>query len=601
MAMKVEDKQVNKASQVYRRLLGYLKPHRGRFALALFFMVLYGCTDGVIPFLIRSILDDIFGKQNKQMLYMLPIILICFGVARGLIGFFEKYLASSVGLAIIKDIRNEINSHLLTLSASFYSRHSSGSLISRMTNDTLLVRSALTDAVAAVLRDTVRMIALFCAAAYLDPMLAAVAFLGFPLGIYPVIRYGKKVRRLSKVGQDQFGGLTSILQESILGQKVVQAFGLEKYEQERFNAENKKLTSTYLKAEKYGALGAPTNELIATVAIAGIILYGGYTVISGVRTQGDFIAFITALFLCYDPLKKITRVNNIIQMGNAAAERIFEILDTKPEIFDEEDAIDEVIKSPVVEYKNVSFAYPQNGEVTSDNHQAVVLNSISFSVNPGQTLALVGMSGGGKSTIVNLLPRFYDVSAGAISINGLDIRKRTLVSLRRAIAIVSQHTFLFDDTIYNNILYGRVEATSDEVIAAAKAANAYNFISALPKTFQTRIGEQGLRLSGGERARIAIARALLKNAPILILDEATAALDSESEQLVQEAIERLMQGRTVFVIAHRLATVRNADQIAVVVNGRIIEQGNHKDLLAKNGEYTKLYEIQFSENTGNGQ
>lgn len=584
------------SAQVYRRLLGYLRPHRRNFALALICMALYGATDGAVPFLIRSILDDVFRDQNREMLLALPLILIAFAVFRGFFCFTEKYLASCVGLSIVQDLRNEINKHLLTLSPAFFSRHSSGSLISRMTNDTLLIRSSLTDAVAAVLRDVIRIISLFCAAAYLDPVLASIAFIAFPLGIYPVIKYGKKVRRLSKVGQNQFGGLTSVLQEGILGHKIVQAFGLEKFNQERFERENQALTKTYFKAEKYGALGAPTNEFIATMAIAGIILYGGYTVIGGVRTQGDFIAFITALFLCYEPLKKITRVNNTIQMGNAAAERIFEVLDTKSEIIDDPNAVDERIITPEIEYKDVCFSYEQfseeNGE--GDSSEGILaLKNISFSVKPGKTFALVGMSGGGKSTIVNLLPRFYDPQQGSIIINGLDIRKRTLSSLRQSIAIVSQHTFLFDDTVYNNILYGRVDATPEEVYAAAKAANAHNFITMAPDGYQAQIGEQGLRLSGGERSRIAIARALLKNAPILILDEATAALDSQSEAAVQEAIDRLMEGRTVFVIAHRLATIRRADAIAVVVNGEIVEMGTHEQLLARNGEYAKLYQIQF--------
>lgn len=583
-------------THVYRRLLGYLRPHRRTFIYALICMALYGATDGAVPFLIRSILDDVFRDQNRNMLLTLPLILLGFAFFRGFFCFTEKYLAARVGLAIVQDIRNQINRHLLTLSPSFFSRHSSGSLISRMTNDTLLIRSSLTDAIASILRDVIRIVSLFCAAAYLDPMLASIAFIAFPVGIYPVIKYGKKVRRLSKVGQDQFGGLTAVLQEGILGHKIVQAFGLERFNQERFERENQALTKTYMKAEKYGALGAPTNEFVATMAIAGIILYGGLTVISGVRTQGDFIAFITALFLCYEPLKKITRVNNTIQMGNAAAERIFEILDTKSDIADAPGAIDEKIVSPEVQYHNVCFSYEQfseeNGE--GDSSEGILaLKNISFTVKPGQTFAFVGMSGGGKSTIVNLLPRFYDPQQGRITINGTDIRHRTLSSLRQAIAIVGQHTFLFDDTVYNNILYGRVEATAEEVYAAAKAANAHNFISALPEGYNAQIGEQGLRLSGGERSRIAIARALLKNAPILILDEATAALDSEAEKLVQEAIDRLMEGRTVFVIAHRLATVRRAQAIAVVVNGEIVETGTHEELLARNGEYAKLYQIQF--------
>jgi subfamily B ATP-binding cassette protein MsbA len=489
-------------------------------------------------------------------------------------------------------VRNDVQRKLLTLSPSFFDAHPSGALISRITNDSLLVRLALTDAVAAVLRDSVRVIALLAAALYLDPLLGSIVLIAFPIGFLPIIKFGKKVRRLSREGQDQLGNLTAILQESLAGHRVVQAFSLEEHEHARFRAESDRMTKVLQRAEKYGALAAPTNEIAASFAIAGVILYGGFSVIGGVRTQGDFMAFITSVFLLYDPLKRMGRVNNIFQAGIAAAERIFEVLDAAPAIAEKENATDLERFRPDIAFRNVSFRYPKaRGDSPEAGEGA--LSNVTLTIGAGQTLALVGMSGGGKSTLVNLLPRFHDPDSGSISIGGRDTGEVTLASLRRNIAIVGQHTFLFNDTVRNNIRFGRLDATDQEIEEAAHSAYAFDFISRLPDGFETAVGEQGLRLSGGERARIAIARALLKDAPILILDEATAALDSEAEREVQQAIERLMERRTVIVIAHRLATVRRADKIAVLVRGRVVEEGTHGQLLAKGGEYAKLYRMQF--------
>ncbi|HQH25927.1 MAG TPA: ATP-binding cassette domain-containing protein, partial [Oligoflexia bacterium] len=383
----------------------------------------------------------------------------------------------------------------------------------------------------------------------------------------------------------------------------------ENYEHERFRAENQRFFETFRRAEVYGALSGPSNEMVASLAIGAVILYGGYSVISGVRTQGDFIAFVTSMLLLYDPMKKTTRINSVIQAGLAAAERIFEILDRRSEIVEHPQALELHVKQPQIEYRNVSFYYPVARRTESRDGRSGIaqvlgtefpyaIRDVSFVVPPGETLALVGMSGGGKSTLVNLLPRLYDPQEGQILVDGVDIRLVTLNSLRKSIAIVSQHTFLFNDSIWRNIAYGRENASMQDVEAAARAANAHNFITGLPHGYDTVIGEQGLKLSGGERARIAIARALLRDAPILILDEATASLDSESEGLVQEAIDRLMQGRTVLVIAHRLATVRRANRIMVLVRGEMVEAGTHEELLARGGEYAKLYRLQFRDAHG---
>ena len=552
-------------------------------------------------------LDDIFGGQNASLLWPLVTLIMVFAVIRGLFGFLEKYFIASVGHQIVRDVRDQIADHLLHLGASFYSRESTGGLLSRMTNDSLLVRMALTDAVGAILRDSIRVIALLSMAIYLDPVLGMIAFLGFPLALIPVLKFGKKVRKLSRQGQDHLGGLTGLLQEAIVGSRVVQSFQREETEAKRFQAANAKFTATVIKAERYGALSSPTNEMLASLAIAAIILYGGYSVISGVRTQGDFIAFITSVFLLYEPLKKMGRVNMTIQSGLSAAERIFEVLDTKPDIVDCENPLELVADKPEIVFDRVWFSYPQaarkerpigESSGTEENEEKPALADISLHIQPGQTVALVGMSGGGKSTLVNLLPRFFDPQQGSVSINGVDIRKYSLRSLRGSIATVSQQTFLFNDTVLNNILYGREGASRDAAIAAAQAAYAHDFISRMPQGYETVVGEQGFRLSGGERARIAIARALLKDSPILVLDEATASLDSEAESIVQEATNNLMRNRTTLVIAHRLATVRRADQIVAIAHGRIVERGTHEELLAKKGEYSKLYQLQFSESDG---
>lgn len=597
---------------IFRRLLRYVRPYRKTFAFSLLAMVLYGITDGAIPFLIKSILDDIFGKQNQDMLYLLPAAIVAFALIRGIFGFLQQYLMSSIGLWIVRDLRQDLAQKLLMLTPHFYSSHTTGELVSRVNNDTLIIRQALTEAVSSLLKDSIRIFSLLVAATYLDPVLTLIAFTAFPLGLLPMIQFGKKVKKQSRFGQERLGGLASILQEIILGHRVVQAFNMEPHEQERFRAENNQLTGAFRRAEKYAALSAPTNEFIASIAIAAVILYGGFSVMSGVRTQGDFIAFITALFLLYEPFKKLGRMHAILQASIAAGERVFAVLDTVPDVQSSPTEKPLIVREPRIEYQGVSFYYPSatdelraNERRSSEprhselkqkdlNHKPNwALQDINLSCEPGQTLALVGMSGGGKSTIVSLLPRFYDPQRGAIFISGTNIKDVSLASLRQVIAVVSQHTFLFNDTIFNNIAYGRRGASREEVITVAEAANADHFIRSFPEGYDTIIGEQGLRLSGGERARIAMARALLKDAPILILDEATASLDSESEHLVQQAIDRVMVGRTVLVIAHRLSTIRNADQIVVLVNGRVVEQGSHDQLIERGGEYAKLYRLQF--------
>jgi subfamily B ATP-binding cassette protein MsbA len=582
--------------RTYRRLLVYLRPYKARMSLAIASMILFGALDGAIPLLLQRIFNDIFQDHNRRMLWVLVGLIVGLAALRAPFGFLHRYLSASVGLRVVRDLRNDVHRHLLTLSDSFFGRRSSGELISGVTADTVFVRNAIVEASVTVVRGIFRVIALVAVAFYLDAPLAAVSLIGLPLSVYPLWRFGRKVRRFSRAGQAQTGGLTTLLQESILGHRVVQAFGREEHEQRRFEHENTRLTQTWEKAEKYASLAFPTTEVCASAAIAAVVVYGGLSVITGARQQGDFLAFITGMLLLYEPLKNLGRVHSTIQMGVAAGERLFDLLDTPAEIVDRPGAVAFGGGDPAtrtrVEYRDVSFRYPAApGAVCEES--ALALDGVSLTVEPGRTLALVGMSGGGKTTLVHLLPRFFDPSAGAVLVGGIDLRDYQVGSLRSAIALVGQNAFLFNDTVRANIRYGRLEASDAEVETAARSANAHEFILGLPDGYDTQIGEQGLRLSGGERARIAIARALLKNAPILILDEATAALDSDSERQVQAAIERLMEGRTTLVIAHRLSTVRRADQIAVIEHGRVVERGTHDELLARCGAYERLHRLQF--------
>lgn len=582
---------------IYRRLLGYLAPYKTEFFLAITCMVVFGATDGAVPFLVKHVLDGVFAQQNTHLLVLLPIALLLFAVVRGISDFAQQFLMSRIGLQIVRDIRNEVHRHLLKLSNDFYVFRSTADLVSRVTSDVLLVRTLLTDAVASILRDSIRVVALLVAAIYLDPTLALIAAVVFPIGIYPVYRFGKRMRRLSRVGQEATGALSAVLQESALGNRVVKIFGREAHEQARFVAENERLTNTFIKAERVRALTGPVNEVLATVVICGVILYGGYSVIQNLRTQGDFIAFLLAVFLLYDPFKKLTRISSVVHQGMAGADRLFEILDAPPSITDPIRPV-ALPASNRIEFKQVSFAYRTEEDGQASDTSALL--DINLVIEEGSKVALVGFSGAGKSTLVDLIARFIDPQRGVVMIGGVDISELRIAELRSRIAMVTQHTFLFHDTVFNNIAYGLHSATQEQVEAAARAAYAYDFIKQLPEGFASVIGESGFTLSGGERQRLAIARAILKNAPILILDEATASLDAQAEREVQSALEALERGRTTIVIAHRLSTIRNADCIIVLRNGRIVETGTHEELLEQRGEFAKLYALQFQEGATSG-
>ena len=568
---------------IYKRLIKLAKPHLPKFILAMLCMLVVGGLTSALAFLVKPVLDDIFMKKNAAMLKWIPIAVVAIYMLKGLCTYVQTILMNFIGQRVVADIRNRLYQVIQTQSMSFFTKNQTGILMSRITNDVNSMQGAVSEAVTSLLKDSFTLICLMFVIFYRDWQLALVAMVIFPVTIYPIATFGRKIRKLATRTQVTMGSLPTLLQETISGARIVKAFGREDYESSRFSRENENLLKLTLKSVTISAVSSPFMEFLGGVGIAAIIFYGGYQVIQGVSTPGTFFSFLAALILLYEPIKRLTNVNNTIQQGIAGAQRVFSIIDAVPEIRNKPEAIPLPAISKAIDIRNVTFRY----------EDTPVLKQINLTVRAGEAVAFVGMSGGGKTTLVNLIPRFYDVSEGQILIDGRDIRDVTMESLRAQIGIVTQQTILFNDTVRNNIIYGDIEKTEADVIRAAKAANAHHFIVNLPEGYDTVIGEQGTKLSGGERQRISIARALLKDAPILVLDEATSSLDTEAEIEVQEALENLMKGRTTLVIAHRLSTIRNADRIVVLVNGEIVEEGTHEALLDKKGEYFRLYQMQF--------
>lgn len=578
---------------VIKRMIPFAKPHLRGLALAMVCLVIFGATDGVVPFLIQRVLDQVFTNQNKALLVALPAFIVVFAIIRGVADFGQQFLMARTGHLITRDIRNALNAKLLLQEPGYFVGQSGADLLARATSDVLMIRGLLTDSASAIIRDSIRIIALLGACIYLDPTLALIAAVVFPLGVYPIIRFGKRLRKLARKGQDEIGLISSRLQESISGVRVVQLFSREDYERRRFERDNDALSNTVIKSERIRALVGPINEVLAAAAVGGIIIYGGYSVLSGGRTQGDFIAFLVSVFLMYDPFKKLSRVHGVVQQGVAGAERILDVLDRQSLISEPTSAAKEIILRKFdIELDGVSFRYPDK--------EVFALNDVSLSVPEGNTVALVGLSGSGKSTIVDLIPRFIDPASGVIKIGGSDIRELTLKNLRSQVAVVGQHTFLFHDTVRANILYGLENGSDEELWRAIDGAGAREFIERLPHGVDTQVGEGGYALSGGERQRISIARAMIKSAPILILDEATASLDNHSERVVQIALDNLAKNRTTIVVAHRLSTIQNANEIIVMVAGCVVERGTHAALLAKGGEYARLHKLQFGRDESAG-
>jgi subfamily B ATP-binding cassette protein MsbA len=572
---------------LYRRMLGYVRPYLPRLALALLLMIGVSALNGSIAFLVKPVLDDIFIRKDAARLAYIPFLVLAIYLARGLLEFAHVYMMNGVGQRVVRDIRQHLYSHMQSLSLSFYLRHPAGVLMSRVMNDVTLMQTAVTDAATGLIKDAFTVLFLVGVVFYRDWKMAIVALVVFPVAIWPIARFGRRLRRTSTRTQEVMGAVSSHLQETISGAKLVKSFGAEEYEVDRFSVRNQELFRLSMKVAKVQALAAPLSEVFGGIGAAAVIYYGGYNVVNGIATPGNFFSFITALFMLYAPVKGLSRVNNVIQQGVAAGIRVFEVVDTLPEVREKADAVPLSGTPAEIVFERVEFRYAQDGEP--------VLQGVDFRIPAGTMVAIVGSSGAGKTTLVDLLPRFYDPQGGSVRVDGTDIRDVTISSLRSRIAIVGQHTVLFNDTVRNNIAYGMPDAPMEKVVEAARRANAHGFIERLEHGYDTRVGEQGLSLSGGERQRLAIARALLKDAPVLILDEATSALDTESERIVQDALDTLMKGRTVFVIAHRLSTVRNADVILVIEGGKIVERGRHEELLARDSRYRGFYLKQFEE------
>ncbi|MDM8514742.1 lipid A export permease/ATP-binding protein MsbA [Desulfobacterales bacterium HSG16] len=570
----------------HKKVLSLIQDNWARLFAAMGCMLVIAISTSATAFLVKPVLDDIFFKQDLLMLKMIPIIVILIYFLRGVGYYGQNYLMNYVGESIIRKLRNMLYDKIQDLPVAFFMEEKTGVLMSRITNDVNIIKAMVSTAVTASLRDCFTLVGLTIVIFWRDWEMALYAMIVLPVAFFPVVQFGRRVRKVSTGCQESMAELSSFLHETFVGNRIVKAFGMEEYEKKRFAKKTKDLFRLEMRATVAKSLSSPVMEFLGGVGIAFIIWYGGSRVINGTSTAGTFFSFMAAVIMLYDPVKKLSDLNNSIQQGLAATDRVFDIIERETEINDRNDPVIMEKKSHRVTFESVCLDYGGSR----------ALNHIDLDVAPGEILALVGMSGGGKTSLVNLIPRFYDVTEGKILIDGTDIRDISIESLRHQIAIVTQDTILFNNSIRNNIAYGRPDASMDEVKAAAKAAYAYDFIQNMPKKFDTKIGELGSRLSGGEKQRICIARALLKDAPILILDEATSSLDTESEMLVQKALGNLMKGRTTFVIAHRLSTIGYAHRITVIVDGQIKEQGKHEDLLAKKGEYFKLYQMQFQDN-----
>jgi len=575
-----------KLTRQQKEMLLLVKDSWFRLFLAAVCSALVAAMTAASAYLVKPAVENIFEQKDAKMLFLIPVAIITVFAVKGVAAYGSGYLLSYVGQDVIRRMRNRLYSHIQDLPLAFFQRERTGDLMSRITNDVAIISAMFTSAVTGSIRDGFTVVGLIAVTFFLIPKLAVLTFIVFPIAFFPLFYIGRKIRRVRRGVQESWADLNAILHETITGTKIVKAFSMEDHEKTRFAKISRKIFRLEMKENRVKEVSSPLMELLGGFGIGFIIWYGGRHVIAGTYTFGAFMSFLTAVGLMYQPLKKISRLNNAVQRGLAALDRIYDILERKSNLIEAVSPVDIPSGSHRIAFENVAFKYDRDP----------VLENINFGVQAGEVIALVGMSGGGKTSLVNLIPRFYDPTEGMVLIDEIDIRQISIARLRSQIAIVTQEPILFNDTVRNNIAYGNPEASDQQIADAAEAAYADEFIQSFPDGFNTSIGELGGRLSGGQKQRLCIARALLKDAPILILDEATSSLDSESETLVQKALGNLMQGRTTFVIAHRLSTIGNADRIMVLVNGRIVEEGRHDQLLSLRQEYYKLYQMQFANN-----
>jgi subfamily B ATP-binding cassette protein MsbA len=569
--------------QTIRRILATVKPYRGMLAVSMLSMTMVAALSGAQAWMVKPLLDKIFFEQDRNTLDLLPLALVLIFLAKGVFYYLYTVLLEKVGQGVVRDLRERLFAHLHALPIAYFHQTPTGELISRVVSDITLIQNAVSQALVGIVKDLLQAVSLLGVIFFMNWQLASMSMIFLPLAVVPIVLFGRLHRMYSNQSQETMAVISNILHETIAGHRIVKAFGMEKYEAGRFGKAVGRLFTVIINDTKVRNFSHALMELLGGIFVAFVIWYGGHQVLKGNSTPGTFFAFLTALVMIYEPIKSLSRVNSTVQQGLAAAVRVFSILDITPAITDRPGAVAAKPLKEAIEFRDVSFTY-DNG--------ATVLHNLNLTVRRGECLALVGTSGAGKTTLVNLVPRFFEVSSGQVLLDGRDLRDLTLASLRGQIAMVTQQTILFNDTVRNNIAYGEPERPEADIIEAARAAHALEFIKKLPQGFDTVIGESGAKLSGGQQQRISIARALLKNAPILILDEATSSLDTESEREVQKALENLMKNRTTFVIAHRLSTIRNADRIIVMQGGRIVEEGDHAKLLAQDGFYRILHGMQ---------